>query len=513
MSKSAVNNKRIAKNTLLLYLRMLFLMCISLYTSRVILQTLGVQDFGIYNVVGSFVALFAVVSKSLSAAASRFLNFEMGKCNAERLSKVFSTTLIIHILLALIIAIMAEVIGVWFVNNKMVVPHDRLYAANWAFQISILTFCVNLITVPFNAAIIAHERMKIFAIIGIYEGIAKLLICYLLLVSPIDRLIFYAFLFLFTQIGVMAANVLFCRKNFDESRARFVYDKSLIKEIFGFASWNMIGASSNILRNQGGNILLNMFFGPLVNAARAVANQVLHAVEGFVGNFMTALNPQITQTYASGEHDRMMTLIYSGARFSFYMLFALCLPIIVNTDYLLHIWLSTVPEHSVLFVQLTLIYCMIESISRPLVTAQLATGNIRNYQLLVGGLQLLNLPIDYILLSLNYPPEVILYVAISLSVCMLVARLYMLRGMIHLDACGFIRKVLINIFVTSLSAMLIPLLLAYILPTTFVTFVIKIMSCLLFAGLSVFFVGLSIHERKMCISKIKQIHLEKLLKL
>ena len=408
MSKSAVNNKRIAKNTLLLYLRMLFLMCISLYTSRVILQTLGVQDFGIYNVVGSFVALFAVVSKSLSAAASRFLNFEMGKCNAERLSKVFSTTLIIHILLALIIAIMAEVIGVWFVNNKMVVPHDRLYAANWAFQISILTFCVNLITVPFNAAIIAHERMKIFAIIGIYEGIAKLLICYLLLVSPIDRLIFYAFLFLFTQIGVMAANVLFCRKNFDESRARFVYDKSLIKEIFGFASWNMIGASSNILRNQGGNILLNMFFGPLVNAARAVANQVLHAVEGFVGNFMTALNPQITQTYASGEHDRMMTLIYSGARFSFYMLFALCLPIIVNTDYLLHIWLSTVPEHSVLFVQLTLIYCMIESISRPLVTAQLATGNIRNYQLLVGGLQLLNLPIDYILLSLNYPPEVIL---------------------------------------------------------------------------------------------------------
>ena len=322
MEGNSIKSKRIAKNTFVLYLRMLFLMAIHLYTSRIILKALGVEDFGIYNVVGGFVAMFAVLTQSLSAAASRFFNYEMASGDGERLSKVFSTTLIIHIVLAAFI------------------PADRLNAANWVFQFSVLAFCLNLITVPYHAVIIAHERMNVFGYISIFEGISSLLICYLLYISPIDRLVFYAILIFLIRVSIMVMNQLYCKKHFAESIFKLSLEKSFYKEIFGFASWNMIGAASGVLRNQGGNILLNLFFGPVVNAARAVANQVLRAVNSFVDNFMMAMNPQITQSYASGDHDYMMDLIYKGSRYSFYMLLFICLPILINTDYIF----SSVPS-------------------------------------------------------------------------------------------------------------------------------------------------------------------------
>lgn len=504
MSNSS-NNKRIAKNTLVLYVRLLFLMVISLYTSRVILQALGVEDFGVYNVVGGFVALFSVLSKSLSTAASRFLNFEMGRGNKEQLKNVFSTTFLIHVTLAVIIAFLAEIIGYWFINSKMVIPTERLYAANWVFQFSILTFCFNLLAVPYHAAIIAHERMSVFAYISIFEGLSNLLICYLVMISSIDRLIFYAGLMFLVQFGISALNIWYCRNSFSECTLRWVFHKPLIKEIFNFASWNMIGSSSVILRNQGGNVLINLFGGPVVNASRAVANQVLRAVNGFVEGFMTALKPQITQSYASGNTQYMMTLIFLGSRFSYYLLLLLCLPLLINTDFILAVWLKTVPEHSVLFVQLTLIFTMLESISSPLITAQLASGKVRNYQLLVGGIQLMNIPVSYVLLRLVSIPETILFVAIFFSLCCLMARLYMLRTNINLRVVDFLINVVLNILLVTLVASILPCLLRNIMRLTFLTFILVTAACIFCSILSILYVGCKKEERLFVYSKISHV--------
>lgn len=505
MSKNAEKNKRIAKNTLVLYVRMLFLMAISLYTSRVILEALGVEDFGIYNVVGGFVALFGVLSRSMSSAASRFFNYEMGRGDIYKLGRVFSSTLLIHIFLALIIAILAELFGIWFVGNKMVIAPDRICAAKWLLQFSILNFTIHLLTVPYHAAIIAHERMNVFAYIGIYEGIVKLLICYLIMVSPIDRLVFYGILLVMVQSSVCLMNYFYCKRFFSECECHFVHDKEMLKEIFGFASWNMIGTSSVVLRNQGGNVLINLFGGPVVNAARAIANQVLHAVNSFVENFMVALRPQITKSYASGDWDYMTTLIEKGSRYSFYMMLLLCLPIFLNTDYLLHLWLKVVPDHTVLFVQLTLLFSMIESISGTLITAQLATGNIRNYQLVVGSFQILNIPISYILLKMGGVPETILYVAIVISLCSLAARLLMLRDLIKLKVRGFLTNVILNILIVSAFASIIPFWLSKQLPHSLMSFIILTIISILSSIVTILYFGCKRTERLLIFSKMEKI--------
>lgn len=345
----------------------------------------------------------------------------------------------IQLLLSLIIVVLIESVGVWFLNAKMTIPADRITAANWVLQFSIITFVINLISIPYNAAIIAHERMSAFAYISILEAVCKLAIAFLIMVSPMDRLVFYAILMCVVSVIVRFTYGHYCKKHFTECTYHFHWDKDILKKMFGFAGWNFIGASSAVLRDQGGNIVINLFYGPSVNAARGIAIQVNNAVSGFVSNFMTALNPQITKSYASGDKEYMMALIYQGARLSFYMLLLLSLPILINTHYILIIWLKLLPEHAVLFVRLILVFAMCESISNPLITAMLATGNIRNYQIVVGGLQMMNLPVSYICLRLGCMPESVLIVAIVISQCCLVARLYMLRGMIGLSFIQYIK--------------------------------------------------------------------------
>ena len=440
MSEISSNNKRIAKNTLMLYIRMLITMIVGLFTSRVVLQALGVEDYGIYNVVGGVVSMFSLLSGSLSAAIGRFITFELGRNDIEKLRKVFSSAVTIQILLALIITVFAETIGLWFLNNKLVIPEERMFAAQWVYQLSILTFAINLISVPYNAAIIAHERMSTFAYMSILDVFGRLLIAYSIYYTSCDKLIFYGILCAALSLLNRLIYGIYCKKHFEECSYHFSFDKSLLKQMFGFAGWNFIGASSAVLRDQGGNMLLNIFCGPTANAARGIAMQVNSAVHGFVSNFMTALNPQITKSYASGDHDYMMSLIYKGARFSFYILLILSLPVIINVNYILTLWLGVVPEHTTIFVQLVLIFAMSESLATPLVTAMLATGNIRNYQIIVGGLQMMNLPISYIFLKLGYPPETIFIVAIFISICCEMARLYMLRGMIQLSMRSFLRQ-------------------------------------------------------------------------
>ena len=501
-NQASDNNKRIAKNTLLLYFRMLFMMVVSLYTSRVILNALGVEDFGIYNVVGGVVAMFSVISGSLSAAISRFITYELGKGDQGKLNKIFSASVTIQLLLSLIIVILIESVGVWFLNAKMTIPEARMTAANWVLQFSIITFVVNLISVPYNAAIIAHERMSAFAYISILEAVCKLAIAFLIMVSPMDKLIFYAILMCAVSIIVRFTYGHYCKKHFTECTYRFHWDKDILMKMFGFAGWNFIGASSAVLRDQGGNIVLNMFFGPSVNAARGIANQVNSAITGFVQNFMTALNPQITKSYASGDREYMMTLIFQGARLSFYMLLLLSLPVLVNTHYILVIWLKLVPEHAVLFVQLILVFAMCESISNPLVTAMLATGKIRNYQLIVGSLQMMNLPLSYLCLRLGCMPESVLMVAICISQCCLAARLYLLRKMIGLSSIQYMKKVYLNVVAVSLCSVVIPCIMANYIHESFISFVVLSLIAMACTIAVEFYIGCNQKERAFVISKV-----------
>lgn len=505
LNQTSDNNKRIAKNTLLLYFRMLFMMVVALYTSRVILNALGVEDFGIYNVVGGVVAMFTVISGSLSAAISRFITYELGKGDQSKLNKIFSASVTIQLLLSLIIVVLIESVGVWFLNAKMTIPADRVTAANWVLQFSIITFVINLISVPYNAAIIAHERMSAFAYISILEAIGKLAIAFFIMWSPIDKLIYYAILMCTVAVIVRLTYGHYCKKHFTECTYHFHWDKDILKQMFGFAGWNFIGASSVVFRDQGGNIILNIFFGPTVNAARGIANQVNTAITGFVQNFMTALNPQITKSYASGDGEYMMTLIFQGARLSFYMLLLLSLPVLINTHYILVIWLKIVPEHAVLFVRLILIFAMCESISNPLITAMLATGKIRNYQIVVGGLQLLNLPLSYICLKTGFVPESILVVAIIISLACLFARLYMLRGMIGLSSILYMKNVFLNVLVVALLSAIIPYMLFCYMKETFFSFIIITLIAVLCTLVVEFYIGCNQKERFFVLNKVRNI--------
>lgn len=505
MSTDSANSKRIAKNTLLLYFRMLFMMVVSLYTSRVILNALGVEDFGIYNVVGGVVAMFTVISGSLSAAISRFITYELGKGDQSKLNRIFSASVTIQLLLSLIIVVLIESVGVWFLNAKMTIPAERMTAANWVLQFSIVTFVINLISVPYNAAIIAHERMSAFAYISILEAVCKLAIAFLIMVSPMDRLVFYAILMCVVSVIVRFTYGHYCKKHFTECIYHFHWDKDILKKMFGFAGWNFIGASSAVLRDQGVNIVINIFCGPAVNAARGISSQVNSAIMGFVNNFMTALNPQITKSYASGDHKYMMTLLFQGARLSFYILLLLSLPVILNAHYILKLWLSNVPEHTELFVQLILICAMGESLSNTMVTAMLATGNIRNYQIVVGGLQMMNLPVSYVCLRLGCMPESVLIVAIVISQCCLAARLYMLRGMIGLSSIQYIKNVYFNIIIVALLSLSVPAILSRYMEESFLSFVILSFAAIVCTIIVEFYVGCNGKEREFVANKVKSL--------
>lgn len=504
-NQSSQNNKRIAKNTLLLYFRMLLTMVVSLYTSRVVLEALGVEDYGIYNVVGGVVTMFSMLSGSLSSAISRFITFELGTGNLEKLKRVFSSSVTIQMGLCAIILILAETVGLWFLNNKMVIPESRMYAANWVYQLSLLTFVINLISIPYNAAIIAHERMSAFAYISIFEAVSKLVVAYCIVISPLDRLILYAFMLTTIAIIIRLIYGSYCKRKFEECTYHFIYDHDLLKQMFGFAGWNFIGSSSALLRDQGGNIVINLFCGPAVNAARGIAVQVNTAIHSFVTNFMTALNPQITKSYAAGEHKYLMTLLFQGARLSFYILLLLSLPVIINTHYILHLWLGQVPEHTVKFVQLVLIFGMCESISTPLITAMHATGKIRNYQIVVGGCQMMNLPISYIFLRLGAIPETVLIVAIAISQVCFATRLYMLKGLIGLKAQDFIKKVYLNVIIVTVLSSILPFALSNIIDESFISFVLLSIVTLVSTLLVEFYIGCTLKERQFVITKVKTI--------
>lgn len=504
MPESSSNNKRIAKNTILLYFRMIFIMIISLFTSRVNLQSLGVENFGIYNVVGGVVAMFSVFSGSLSVSISRFITFELGKENKERLHKVFSTAVSIQILLAIGITILAEILGIWFLNNKMNIPVERLEAANWVMHFSILTFAVSLISVPYNAAIIAHEKMSAFAYVSVFEVIAKLGITYYLFISPFDKLKTFSVLLFLLSIILRFIYGIYCKRNFQECSYKFVLDKQLLKNIGGFAGWTMFGNLSWVGYTYGTNLLLNLFYDPIVNAARGIAVQVENAVKGFVSNFQMALNPQIIKTYASKELEQMHRLVFASARYSFFLLFFLSLPIIIEAEFILTVWLKIVPSHTVIFIRLILCIMMIDALANPLTVAAQATGKIKVYQIVVGSILLLIVPFSFLALKFGGQPEVVFIVHFIMAAIAQLARLIMIRPMIYLSLRKYFTEVILKIAKATFVSVIFPIGVYLALQkNTLHGFLVVCIVCVCSILCSIYYLGLNKDERLFIINKIK----------
>lgn len=496
----------------MLYIRMLFGMLVSLYTSRIVLNALGVEDYGIYNVVGGFVAMFSLVSSSLSASVSRFLTFELGRGNMDRLKRVFTTSVSIHVVLMAVVLLLMETVGVWFLNHRLTIPTARLYAANWVFQASVLSFMLGLFSVPYNASIISHERMKAFAYIGILDVILRLLIVLFIAYSPwlFDRLIVYALLLVVVGMSLQVVYLRYCHRNFEECRFRLRFDKEYWKEMSAFAGWNFIGASSALINNHGINILLNLFYGLAINTARGIAVTVNNAICAFVGNFVTALNPQITKSYAVNNRFYMFSLAERGARFSFYIILLLALPIFLETDFVLMLWLNQIPEYTVTFIRLVLLTSLCDVLSNTLITMQFATANIRNYQITVGGVQMLIFPLSYVCFKCGSPPESTYYVCIIISLVCLLLRLYFLRVMVGLSIKRFLGNVCVNVVSVLAIAIVVPVLVHNSLPYGWVRFIVVTSISLFCVILSVFFVGCTASERQfirwILLAKISNFH-------
>ena len=462
MSNTGVtDNRRVARNTLFLYIRMILILLVTLYTSRIVLDILGVDDYGIYNIVGGVITMFAFLNSSMASSTQRYLTYELGRGDPVRLRKVFSAAMHIHIAIGLIVVLLAETAGLWLLNEKLVISPERMGAARWVYQFSVLTFFVNVIQVPFNAVIIAREKMDIFAYVSIVEAVAKLSLVYLLTVIPYDKLILYGFLTLLLQIGIRTFYQVWCRRRYPECRTFHVKDRSLYKEMSGFAGWNIFGSLAWVMKDQGVNILLNLFFGTAVNAARGVAFQVSNSVNGFVSNFQTAFNPQITKNYARGEIREMERLALRGLKFSFILLYFFALPLLLNVDFVLDIWLKEVPEHAASFIVLimldTLVCCLFGS---PLMTSLAATGRIRNYQIVVSMVIMLALPVSYILLKTGTAtcPETVYYVTIAFSVNAGAARFIFAKVQIGFSVRRYFRDVICRVAFMLLVSLPLPVL-------------------------------------------------------
>lgn len=505
-TQSSNNNKRIAKNTMLLYIRMMFTMAVSLFTSRVILNTLGVEDYGIYNVVGGIVIMFTVLSGSLSVSISRFITFELGKNNMKRLKAVFSTGVNIQLAMSLLVICLAEAVGIWFLNAKMNIPTERIDAANWVFQCAILTFVINLLSVPYNAAIIAHEKMSAFAYISIVEVTLKLIIVYMLTISPFDRLKTYAVLFLCVGAIIRFFYGFYCKRHFEECTYHFVYEKPLLKEMASFAGWNFLGNGVYILNTQGLNILMNMYFGVAVNTARGIATQVDAALKQFVINFMTAVNPQITKSYAQGDLDSMHKLVCRSAKFSAFLMIFFAVPIILETDTILTIWLKNPPDYAAIFLQWIIISSFVDTVlSRPLVTSMLATGKIKRYQIIVTTIGCMVFPLSWLAFELGMQPHVgyILYF-IFYSV-LIGVRLYLLKDIVKLPVMMYVREVLCKVLPVMVISFAIPSLLRISMEVGWLRLILVGISSAFMTAIVEFYIGLTPNERLFIVEKINNI--------
>lgn len=491
------DNRRLAKNTLYLYVRMLLVMAVSIYTSRIVLAALGVVDYGIYNVVGSVVALFAFLQTTMANASHRFIAYALGKNEHGYLKKIFSTSVELHLMVAIVIVLLCETIGLWFFYNKLNIPIERRAAAFIVLQLSILSSFISVCLVPYNAEIIAHERMKFYAYLSIADVFVKLFVALVITIVSADKLIWYAVLLFMVQIAMYLVYSIYCRNSFKECRFQFVADKALFKEIGTFTGWNILGHMATTMSSQGLNMLLNIYFGPALNAAKGIAQQVEHSLMQFIQNFLTAVGPQVTKSYASEKRGRMHFLLFFSTKFSFFLYVVMGLPLFLELDQVLSVWLVEVPNHTANFLRLLLLVHLSSSFFQPLNQACMATGKAGKFLVARGGTAILILLFVYVVFWLGFVPESMFVVQIIMLYIGIVIQLTIVAPLINLSKRQYLKKVVLRLTLTLISSVPIPLILWYIMEANLYRFItVSIMSVL-----SVFFsfycIGLEIEEREM----------------
>lgn len=490
------NNKRIAKNTIMLYFRMILLMLIGLFTSRVILQALGVEDYGIYNVIAGFLSMFGLITSSMSNAISRFITVELGKGNLQRLKLVFSTSISVQLFMGLLIVVLIETFGIWFVSSKMVIPEGREVAAIWCLHCSTITTFISLMSIPFNSAIVAHEKMSAFAYMTIVDAILKLAICYIIYVSPIDKLITYAVLGVIVSIITTSIYWIYCLRKFEETSFSFRFDKNLFKEIWGFAGWNLFAQTAWILNTQGINMLMNLFFGVVVNAARGVANQVNGIISQFVTNFMMALNPQITKSYAAGDKETAFKLSCRGCRFSFYIMFVFALPIMIESRQILELWLGTPPEQTDTFVIWTILSSLATLLGNTLVTLQMAHGDIKRYQLWITIFGCIPFPLTWFVFMLGAPAIASYYIYVAVYWGLIYVRYHLVHGMTGIPAKMYLGGVVVKTHVVALISAIAPIAIFLMMPESIVRLLVVGATSVISSCAVIYTIGLDQAEKK-----------------
>lgn len=500
----SADNKRIAKNTIVLYVRMLVSIVLNLYTVRLLWQILGIDNYGIYNVVGGIVMMFAFLNNAMVASSQRFISYELGKGDAQRLKTTFSVSVSVHVVLAIIVLILAETVGLWFVNDKLNIPEGRMAAANWVYQCSVFSFLMTVVSVPYNACIVAHEHINIYGYFGILEVVLKLVIVLILFVIPFDKLISYAVMILMLAILMRSIYVIYCKMHFAECHWKNCKDKELIRQMFDFAGWSFIGNMGFTVRDQGINILINLFFNVAVNAAKGVANQIGAVIGGFANNFTMALNPQITKRYAGGEIDSMLELVYRGCKYSLLLMSIIVIPLYIAADSVLYLWLGDVAPYTVGFLRLILIMSLVDCVVSPITTSIQATGKIRKFQILVSIIMVCTVPFAWLLLKLGGDPYTVMYAAITASMIALVSRVMLLHELVPISYIRMIKTV----YAFTLPCMIITGIAMHYLYPLFTHSVPGLMmfgfsSCVMFSILA-FFIALSHNERRVVISQIKR---------
>lgn len=506
MSETSQNNKRIAKNTLLLYVRMLLLMVISLYTSRVVLNALGVDDYGIYNVVGGIVVLLAFLNNAMAGSTQRFLNFEMGTQDSDALRRVFSTSIHIHVIVAFVVLILGETIGLWFLNTHMNIPELRITAANYVYQFSLITCVANFLSVPFNATIIAHERMSAFAYISILEGVLKLSVAIAVYYAPFDKLIFYGSLMLFVGLINNSCYATYAFRHFTECRgvSRRI-NKDKMREMLSFSGWTIFGNLGYILHTQGIAIIINMFFTVAVNAAQGIANQVNGVVQQFLSNFLLALNPQLVKSYASGDIEAMHKLIIRGCKFAFCLVAFFVVPLVIETPTILKTWLGIVPEYTIIFVRMVLLILLVNSLTGILSTSKGATGNIKIYQITLTTIGAFHLPLVWGAFALGYGPEYSMYVYLVIVIILQILRALFVCNSLHLSKRLLFSEVAVRCSLVLLISSVLPTLLHLYLPVSLITSIIICIAGMLSVTITSLFIALTPHEREVVYSYVGKV--------
>lgn len=503
MREGALNNKKIAYNTIMLYIRMLLVMAVSIYTTRVILEALGIIDYGVYNIVTTFVTFLSFITNALVSAMQRFFNVALGKNDIERYRSLFSMSINILLIISIIIILLGETIGLWFLNTQLDIPGNRTNAAFWVFQFSLLTFITNTLRTPYNASVIAHEKMAFYAYLSIFEVIMRLAAVFALLIIPFDRLITYSLLYLLLNILINLIFVVYCTSKFQGCKYIYQKDKGIFKELLSFSGWTLFGQGALIINNQGVMVIVNRTFTVVANAAMSIANQVTVAIDMFVHNFQTAFKPQLIQTYAANNLESHYKLIQRSSRFSYYLMLILLLPLSMHIDYVLTLWLGEYPEYTREFVIYTLISHLFTAISSPLITSIFATGKIKQYQISFAISNIVSMIAVFICLTNGFKPYFTAIIAIILQTCLCIIRLYYANKLTNMPYGGYIKKVVIPcIVVTALAC--VPTLFYNFNINSFITFVINTLGIVIYIGIIILLVGLDKTEKNYIIKKIRK---------